>query len=170
MKRNKSLYTVLAIGAIGEFVGHAAWAVTAKDTFVKLLTGSLDHALGVTMSTSTGETVVRAIGFFDFGIALVLVAMLIGNITWRGILYRLAYSSTAMVLYSWAAIWGFVTAASRVTAVGVLFPAFWDLVERAPNFMLPAALVLLVRHHRADHRAIRGDDTVATLLAARETV
>jgi hypothetical protein len=170
MKRNRTLYTILSIGSIGAFLGHAAWAVMAKDTFVTLLTGSLDHVLGVTMSTSTGETVVRTIGFFDITIGLVLVGMLIGNITQRGALYKLAYSNVAIALYSWAAIWGFVTAASRITAVGVPFPEFWDLVERAPNFMLPAALVLLVRHYRSDHRPARDGVTVETVLSARETV
>ncbi len=170
MKRNRLLYTILSIGSIGAFLGHAAWAVMAKDGFVKLLTGSMDHVLGVTLSTGTAETVVRSIGYFDIAIGVVLVGLLIGNITQRGVLYKLAYSNVAIALYSWAAIWGFVTAASRITAVGVLFPEFWDLVERAPNFMVPAALVLLVRHYRSDHRPTRGADTVQTVLAAKQTV
>jgi hypothetical protein len=170
MKRNRTLYTVLSIGAIGAFFGHAAWAVMAKDTFVKLLTGSLDNVLGVTLSTGTAESVVRTIGFFDITVGVVLVALLIGNITRRGILYKLAYSNFAIALYSWAAIWGFATAASRVTAAGVVFPASWDLVERAPNFMLPAALILLVHYYRSDHRPARGGDTVETVLSARKTV
>jgi hypothetical protein len=44
-----------------------------------------------------------------------------------------------------------MTAASRVTEADTWYPAIWDWVERAPNFMLPAALVfVIVRHRTAD--------------------
>jgi len=167
MRRNRTLYTVLSIGAIGAFLGHGAFAVMAKEGFITLFKGSFDNVLGVTVSTGTAEGWVRAIGYFDLAVTAVLVGMLIGNITQRGTLYKLAYSNVAIALYAWAAFWGFVTAASRMTAVGQLFPEFWDLVERAPNFMLPTALILLVRHYQSDHRPARGAQTVETVLSAR---
>lgn len=81
-----------------------------------------------------------------------MTLMLIGAIAGKGVLYRLAYSRIALAVYAWGALWGFATAASRVTAVGEFYPEVWDVVERAPNFMLPAALIWLVYHHRLDHR------------------
>jgi len=151
MRRNRFVYTLLSIGAIGAFFGHGMWAIDGKDSFVKLLTGSFDNVLGVTVATDTATTWVKGIGWFDIAISVVLLAMLVGNIQARGRLYELAYSPVALVIYGWGALWGFATAASRVTAAGEFLPEVWDLVERAPNFMLPAALVYLVYQHRLDH-------------------
>ena len=152
MKRNRFIYTLLAVGAIGAFFGHGMWAVAGKDTFVKLFTGSFDHVLGVTVATDTATTWVKGIGWFDIAVSAVLTVMLIGAILGKGALYRLAYSPIAIAIYGWGALWGFATAASRVTAVGEFYPEVWDVVERAPNFMLPAALIWLVHQHRLDHR------------------
>jgi hypothetical protein len=155
MRRNRFVYTLMSIGLIGAFFGHGMWAVGKKDAFVELFTGSFDNVLGVTVSTSTATAWVQAIGWFDISLTVVLVAMLVGNIRAKGALYRLAYSRAALVVYGWGALWGFVTAASRVTAVGQFYPEVWDVVERAPNFMLPAALVYLVYQHRLDHSTPR---------------
>jgi hypothetical protein len=35
-----------------------------------------------------------------------------------------------------------------MTAPGSFYPEVWDWVERAPNFMLPLALIYVVRRHR----------------------
>jgi hypothetical protein len=168
MKRNRFIYTLLALGAIGTFFGHGMWAIDGKDSFVKLFTGSFDHVLGVTVATGTAQTWVKAIGWFDIAVAAVMLAMLVGNLRARGRLYGFAYGPLALAVYSWAALWGFVTAASRVTAVGVLMPELWDLVERAPNFMLPAALIYLVYQHRLDHG--RSGTTAASIEVLTEGV
>jgi hypothetical protein len=152
MKRNRILYVLLSVGAIGAFFGHGMWAIDGKDSFVKLFTGSFDHVLGVTVATDTATSWVKGIGWFDIAVTAVLVLMLIGVILGKGALYRLAYSPIAVAVYAWGALWGFATAASRVTAVGEFYPEVWDVVERAPNFMLPAALIWLVYQHRLDHR------------------
>jgi hypothetical protein len=151
MRRNRILYTLLSLGAIGAFFGHAMWAVRGKETFVTLFTGTFDHVLGVEVSAATGTSWVKGIGWFDVAVSVVLVAMLVGNILAKGRLYTFAYSRVALVVYGWAALWGFLTAGSRVTAAGVFYPEVWDVVERAPNFMLPAALIYLVVQHRMDH-------------------
>ena len=153
MKRNRYIYTLLSIGAIGAFFGHGMWAVDGKDTFVELFRGTFDNVLGVTVSTETATNWVQAIGWFDIAIAALLVVMLIGNIMATGALYEFAYGKVAMVVYAWAILWGFLTAAARVTAVADFYPEVWDVVERAPNFMLPAALLYLVYQHRFDHSA-----------------
>ena len=151
MKRNRNLYSLLSIGVIGTFLGHGMWAADGKDTFVQLLTGSFDNVLGITVSAETGEGWVRAIGIVDIVLSAVLLAMLVGNLRAKGALYEFAYGRIALAVYAWSAIWGFATAASRVTAVGQFYPEVWDVVERAPNFLLPAALVYLVYQHRLDH-------------------
>lgn len=152
MKRNRTLYTLLSVGAIGAFFGHGMWAVDGKESFVKLFTGSFDHVLGVTVSTGTGTSWVKGIGWFDLAVSAVMLAMLAGVIYGKGALYRLAYSPVAVAIYAWGVLWGFATAASRVTAVGDIYPEIWDVIERAPNFMLPAALIYLIFQHRLDHR------------------
>jgi hypothetical protein len=151
MKRNRVMYTLLAIGLIGGFFGHGMWAVDSKDTFIQLFTGSFDHVLGVTVSNGTATNWVNAIGWVDVCITAVIVVMLIGNLMAKGSLYEFAYSKVALGIFAWGAFWGFVTAASRVTAAGQFYPEVWDFVERAPNFMLPAALFYLVYQHRQDH-------------------
>jgi hypothetical protein len=108
------------------------------------------------VSQGTAETWVQIIGFADIAVVAVLLLMLIGNIMAKGALYELAYSKLALVLLAWGALWGFVTAGSRVTAAGEFYPEVWDVVERAPNFMLPAAMIYLVYQHRLDHKAVAG--------------
>jgi hypothetical protein len=152
MKRNRILYVLLSIGVIGGFFGHGMWAVDGKESFVELFSGSFDNVLGVDIATATATNWVQGIGWFDLAVSAVIALMLIGVLQGRGALYRFAYSPIALVIYAWAAFWGFVTAASRVTAVGEFYPEVWDVVERAPNVMLPAALIWLVYQHRLDHR------------------
>jgi hypothetical protein len=152
MKRNRILYALLSVGAIGAFFGHGMWAIDGKKSFVALFTGTFDHVFGVNVATDTATNWVKGIGWFDLAVAVVMTVMLVGAILGRGALYRLAYSPIAVVIYAWGALWGFATAASRVTAVGEFYPEVWDVVERAPNFMLPAALIWLVYQHRLDHR------------------
>lgn len=147
----KVLYSVLSVGVIATFFGHGAWAVGAKDSFVALLTGSVDNVLGATMSTSTGESIVRVIGVADIALAAAMALMLVGALRGAGALYRFAYSNIAVGVYAWAVVWGFVTAFARMTAVGEFFPEVWDWVERAPNWMLPAALIYLIVKTRNTH-------------------
>ena len=57
-----------------------------------------------------------------------------------------------MGLFAWAAIWGFLTALSRFTAV-LNGAQVWDVVERGPNYMAPAGLVYLIYRIRKDRAA-----------------
>jgi hypothetical protein len=145
------LYSILSFGVIATFVGHGAFAVSGKDSFIELLTGSLDHVFGATMSVDTADTVVRFIGGADIALASVMTLMLVGVLLGRGRLHRFAYSNVAIGVYTWAVVWGFVTAFARMTAVGQIYPEFWDLVERGPNWMLPAGLVYLIMTTRKAH-------------------
>ena len=147
----RTLYTILSIGLIGTFLGHGAWAIGGNEKFIELLTGSLDHVLGLSVSATTAETIVRVIGAVDLVLATAMAALLAGALRGTGALHRLAYSNTAVAIYVWAVLWGFVTAAARMTAAGAVFPEIWDLVERAPNWMLPMALAYLVVATRRAH-------------------
>lgn len=160
MRRNRVIYTLLSLGLIGGFLGHGMFAATlTNDKFPTLMSGTFDNLFGVTMSQSTAETWVQIIGFADLAIVGVLAVMLYGNIRAKGALYEFAYSKFALVLLAWGAVWGFLTAGSRVTAAGELYPEVWDVVERAPNFMLPAAMIYLVYQHRLDHSTAASSET-----------
>lgn len=152
MRRNRIVYALLSIGLIGGFLGHGMWAVGANEKFLLLFSGTFENLFGLSLAEETTKTWVQAIGYVDLAIAVVLVLMLIGNLRAKGALYAFAYGQTALAVYAWGAVWGFLTAGARVTAAGQFYPELWDVIERAPNFMLPAALVYLVYQHRLDHR------------------
>lgn len=99
--------------------------------------GTLDNLFGVEVSTDTATTWVQAIGWFEIAVAAVMVLMLIGNFRAKGALHEFAYGRTALAIYAWAGLWGSVTAASRLTAAGELYPEIWDLVERARTSCSP---------------------------------
>ncbi|MEV4479384.1 hypothetical protein [Micromonospora coxensis] len=149
MGRERVVYALLVVGGIGAFLGHGVLALSGEPSFVKLITGSFDQVLHVTVSKETAAAWLDVIGAVDLTIAALMLLMLIGDLRGAGGLYRFAYGRTALVVYSWAALWGLVTAGSRVTAVGELFPELWDVVERAPNVMLPATLAYLVYRRRS---------------------
>jgi len=147
-REHKTLYGILGIGAFATFLGHGMWAIDGKESFVGLFTGTLDNIFGYEMSARTGETWVKAIGYFDLAVAAVLGLLVVGALLERGRLYRAAYSNLAIAAFAWATVWGFLTALSRVTAADEWYPEVWDWVERAPNWMLPAALIYVVVRHR----------------------
>ena len=151
----RRVYIVLGIGAITAFFGHAMWAVRGKSSFVDLVTGSFDNVFGITVGADSAETAVRAIGWVDVGVSVLMTVALVGFIVRTGILARFAASPVAIALWSWGVIWGFTTAAARMTGAGVVHPEVWDLVERGPNFLLPAALVLMTLKLRGMQRAER---------------
>lgn len=164
-KEHKALYTILGIGAFGTLLGHGMFAIDGKESFIGLLKGSLDNVFGVTVSTGTAESWVQAIGWLDLALAAVIGLFVIGAIRERGSLYTAAYSRLAIGVFTWGALWGFATAFSRVTAADAFYPAVWDWVERAPNFVLPAGLLyVIVRHRTVDvptHAPIEGEYTKA---------
>lgn len=147
-REHKALYVILGIGAFGTFLGHGMWAVRGKESFVGLLTGSLKNIFGINMSAGTGKTWVQVIGSVDLVIAAAIALLVVGALRERGSLYTAAYSRLAIGIAGWGVFWGFLTALSRVTAAETWYPEFWDWVERAPNWMLPAALVYVIVRHR----------------------
>ncbi|HET8671098.1 MAG TPA: hypothetical protein VFM05_10860, partial [Candidatus Saccharimonadales bacterium] len=112
--------------------------------FLELLSGSLKNVLGVDIDKATATSWVQFIGVVDIVLSVVLLAAAVGLFVSNGWLRRLATSNVLLAIYSWGVFWGFMTAASRVTAAGTFYPEIWDLVERAPNFTLPLIGFLVV--------------------------
>lgn len=148
----RRVYIFLGTATVLSFFGHAMWAVRAKESFVELVTGSFDHVLGVSVGNGTAEGLVRTIGGVDIGLSIVMAAALFGFIQGRGRLYAFATSPFMLAVWTWAVIWSFATAASRMSGAGLWYPEVWDLVERGPNFLVPAALIVLTLALRRDEQ------------------
>lgn len=148
MHRSRSttiLYSILGSGVALAFLGHGILGAKGEPKFIGLVTGSYDKLLGGSMSTGTAENIVNVIGWLDIGLAVVFAGLVVAAIQKRGI----AYSPLAMGLFTWAATWGFLTALSRFTAV-LDGAKTWDVVERGPNYLLPAGLVYLIYRLRQE--------------------
>jgi hypothetical protein len=146
------LYAILGSGVALAFLGHGILGAKGEDKFVALLTGTYDKVLGGTMSTGTATTIVNVIGGIDIALAVIFAGFVIAAIYRKAI----AYSPLALGLFAWAALWGFLTALSRFTAT-LNGKEIWDVVERGPNFMLPAALVYgiyKIRQTKATDKAL----------------
>jgi hypothetical protein len=138
-KTAKTLYTILGIGVALAFIGHGVLGLKGEEKFVALVTGNYDQVLGGSMSTDAATSIVNVIGAID----VVLAATFLGLVVAARRENPIAYSPIALALFGWAALWGFLTALSRFTAV-MNGAEIWDVVERGPNFMLAAALVYLI--------------------------
>jgi len=148
MYRSKTttiLYALLGTGVSLAFLGHGVLGAKAQDTFLELATGSYDKLLGGSMSQDTAVAIVNTIGWIDIALSVVFAGLVYAAIAGK----KIAYSTPAMVLFGWAAFWGFVTALSRFTAE-LNGKEVWDVIERGPNFLLPAALVYLIYQVRKD--------------------
>src|SRR5215216_3000403 len=146
MRRSRStniLYAILGSGVALAFLGHGILGAKGEEKFVALVTGTYDKLLGGSISDSAATTIVNVIGWLDIALAVVFAGLVIAAITQKAI----AYSPVAIGLFAWAAAWGFLTALSRFTAV-LNGADVWDVVERGPNYMAPAALVYLIYRMR----------------------
>src|ERR671911_750080 len=142
MRRSRSitiLYSILGTGVALAFLGHGILGAKGQASFVELVTGTYDKLLGGSMSESTATTWVNVIGWLDIVLAVVFAGLVIAAIAQKAI----AYSPFAIGLFAWAAAWGFLTALSRFTAV-LDGAEVWDVVERGPNYMLPAGIVYMI--------------------------
>jgi len=146
--RTTTIYGILGSGIALAFLGHGVLGTKSKDSFIELVTGTYDHVLGGTMSASTAQDWVNFVGWLDIGLAMVFAGFVLAVLTGRD---SIAYSPVAMYLFGWAMLWGFLTALSRYTASDFAGIAIWDVVERGPNYLAPAAMVYIV--HRKLHSA-----------------
>lgn len=152
MYRSKTttiLYGILGTGVALAFLGHGVLGAKGDETFLELVDGSYDKLLGGSMSQDTAVGIVNAIGWIDITLFVVFAGLVYAAIAGK----RIAYSTPAMALFGWAALWGFLTAASRFTAE-LNGKEVWDVIERGPNFLLPAGLVYLIYHVRKDRPGV----------------
>lgn len=149
----RKLAILTGIGMVGSYLGHGAFAAQGKDGFLKLLQGSFKNTFGVVVDPATADSVVRSIGWLDIGVSALYALAVIGLIFGSGALYRFAVSRVMVGLYSVGIVWGFLTAASRPASTSWVDWNIWDLVERAPNFVLPLIGVYLLLELRRAMRA-----------------
>src|SRR5918994_2028542 len=148
MRRSRGttiLYSILGSAVALAFLGHGILGAKGQESFVELVTGTYDKLLGGSMSVDTATTWVNIIGWLDIALAVIFAGLVVAAIAQKA----LAYSPVAMGLFAWAAIWGFLTALSRFTAV-LDGAEVWDVVERGPNYLAPAGLVYLLYRIRKD--------------------
>ena len=151
MRRSRGttiLYSILGSAVALAFLGHGILGAKGQESFVELVTGTYDKLLGGSMSVDTATTWVNIIGWLDIALAVIFAGLVVAAIAQKAI----AYSPVAIGLFTWAAIWGFLTALSRFTAV-IDGAETWDVVERGPNYLAPAGLVYLI------YRIRKGEST-----------
>ncbi|HEX6263519.1 MAG TPA: hypothetical protein VF097_11800 [Actinomycetota bacterium] len=160
----KWIYGILASALALSFFGHGAWAVFEnKESFRELLSGTMNNVFGASTSIDDGaiSAAVRAIGWWDIVFTVGILALAYGVIKGHGALFRVASSPVALFAYSWALLWGFLTAGSRVTAAGVFYPEVWDVVERGPNFIVPVAMLYMTYLLRRPSQLIEREEVPA---------
>jgi len=118
---------LLRIGIASTFIGHGLAAYWLKPGFVDLIVGTLDTFLGSDWRLAEEREkfaiiLLPWIGRMDFMLAFL-------------ILLPTKYRKTVAL---WMAIWGFVTATSRLTAFGI--ERWPDLIIRAANWGIPLLL------------------------------
>lgn len=114
---DKHVEWIMRIGIFGTFLGHGLFALSNKQAWY-----SYFSVIGITEASTIG-TLLLLIGIMDLIVALLMLVR-----PFRGIL-------------AWAVVWGFVTALIRPLSGEFFSMDFWDLVERAANFLLPLALI-----------------------------
>lgn len=142
---SRTMYAIGGMATFLMFIGHGVWAATLlNEKFPIMAAGTLRNTIGVELSESGAETFTRYVGFTDIALSVVLLATLIGALSHEGTLHRFAYSRVAIVLYAWAAVWGFATAMARPLGAGVFWPEVLDVIERGPNFLVPLVVVTTI--------------------------
>jgi hypothetical protein len=114
--------------------------------------------LGGSTSNQAATTIVNTIGYVDITLAVVFLSLTISALRDQPI----AYSPRATYLFGSAMVWRFLTALSRFTAV-TNGKEVWDVVERGPNYFLPAT------SSRRSPRGTAGRGGKAEQLTARPT-
>ena len=109
-------------GASLAFAGHGLEALWHSPQFADLILFSA-RRIGTAMTEHAAQTLLTGIGVIDL-----LLAVLLVTTRWR-----------AVAIY--AALWGLVTAGSRITAYGLEF-GWYETLIRAAHFGLPAALAV----------------------------
>jgi hypothetical protein len=117
----KSAEWLLRLGLAAVFLIHGYEAIRLHPEFIDLIISSGHNLLGMRIEEAQAASALKVIGAVDIAVAaLVLIRR------WR-------------VLLGWMALWGLVTALSRMTAYG--WGAYPEVLLRATHFMVPLALL-----------------------------
>lgn len=158
----RTMYAIGGLATFLMFIGHGIWAATLlNEKFPPMAAGTLKNTIGVELSEAGANTFTQYVGFIDIGLSIVLLATLIGALSNEGALHRFAYSRFVIVLYAWAAVWGFATAMARPLGAGVFWPEVLDVIERGPNFLVPLVVVATIVSARRLQPAMSRETTSA---------
>ena len=124
INRVKMATWTLRIGIATVFLFHGLEAWLGHPRFVDLILGSTNNLLGIRLQEATAVSMLRAIGVVDL---MVAAAVLVRPV--RPVL-------------AWTAIWGAITAFSRMTTLGS--GAFTEVLDRASHMLAPLAAMGLV--------------------------
>lgn len=105
------------------FVAHGVEALQLNPKFTDLLIGSTQRTLGVELSESAAERILMAVGVVDIVVAIACVC-----VRWLAVI-------------GWIALWGGITACSRIVALG-WETAWHEALTRAPHCGVPMAVAL----------------------------
>lgn len=117
MGNSKTIEWVLRIAVAGEFIGHGAFALQAKQGWFKYF-----YAVGIA-GDETIRTLLFLVGLMDIALAILVLI------------------KPVRIALLWMALWGLWTALIR-WPIGPDEPV-WDFLERWANWGAPLALFLL---------------------------
>lgn len=141
----------LLIAAV--FFSHGYYCLMEHPGFIDLVIGSGKHLISVRVSETTALFILTIIGVVDICVALALlvypVPLGIPRRLWADPCRICPIRRVIMpTLLGWMAFWGLVTALARVTALGIPvgLQQYTEVLMRAPHFLGPLALLLLLRY------------------------
>ncbi|CAN5378932.1 hypothetical protein BH23BAC1_BH23BAC1_49860 [soil metagenome] len=123
-------FWILILGLSITFITHGYEAISLHPVFLDYLITSAKNILNWNLQESTASNILRIIGFIDILMALLLV------------ITRNKY------ILIWLAIWGFLTAFSRITELG--WGMYPEVLVRVAHFCVPLALLLFKKVKKLD--------------------
>lgn len=114
---------IMRVGIALVFIAHGIQALEKNPHFIDLIIGSTNRWLGHRPTEAQAVAILIPIGIMDVVVGALL---LVGR--WRPMLYEMA-------------LWGLITALSRITATGPL--SYPEVLLRASHFLIPLAIVQL---------------------------
>lgn len=105
------------------FVAHGIEALQLNPKFTDLLIGSTQRTLGVELSETSAERMLMAVGVIDIVVAITCVCV------------------RSLAIIGWIALWGGLTACSRIVALG-WETAWHEALTRVPHCGVPMAVAL----------------------------
>lgn len=116
---------LLRAGLAVLFITHGFEALRQHPRFIDYLIGTADRWTPLELSEAAAVSLLRVIGVFDIVVGIAVLVR-----PWAPLL-------------AWMAFWGFVTALSRVTSLGI--EQYFEILLRTSHFLAPIAVLLLAK-------------------------